>query len=161
MIHDAWLFVKFAFDGQFLFLMFTVSIIEAIWNIALFRYDWSWIPFVDNKGVYSVNEGMYKIRQDPFHVFKGLQTVFLLWMVWIYKNDYFCLSAYENIRINPTGSFEWILSILSLPVFIWLIYYGLGMFTWNYHIFLIRPKYWKQEIWKVFPLVIWTKWIKR
>ncbi len=133
--------IQVVFDWQIIAIMFVFALIEAIWNIALFRYSMSWLPF----GLKKFNESFEwtMLQQKPFHYFKGAQTVLSLWLIWIYIQDHLIL---------------W--QALIMPIIIWLIYYGLGMFTWNYHILLIRPKYWKQEIWKVFPLVIWTKWIK-
>jgi hypothetical protein len=150
----------FLFDWRFLLIMELFALIEAIWNISLFRWQWSWLPF----GYNTPNAQGYlgcKILQDPFHIFKGMQSILALWLIWIFYRQDFFFESLQQFHYNPTIGFVDFLLIFAMIPLIWLIYYGLGMFTWNYHIFLIKPEYWKQEIWRVFPLVIYKKWIRK
>ena len=151
--------IKAVFDWQFIAIMFVFALIESIWNINLFRSGWSWLPFtkINKSDIFEE-----KIHQNSFHLFKGTQTVLALWLIWILRAPSVVISVLNSLDFNvDVAIMDLLIMILLAPVFIWLVYYGLGMFTWLYHIILIKPSYWKQEIWKVFPFVIYTKWSKK
>lgn len=118
----------------FFFILIFSAVCEAIWNIALFRAPMSWLPMFDYPSV----EGFLNIRQTEFHLFKGFQITILLWFL-------------QLVMFQGQGV---LIGIVALPI-IWLVYYGI-LFPYLYHVLLIKPKYWRSEIERVFPF----NWLK-
>lgn len=145
-------YINYVIDTEFLIYMIFFSFIEALWNISLFRRRMSWIYITEP--IYDQRFIKYDIDQEGFHLLKGLQSIVALWLIWIWKHKEFFEIGINNMFLNGKIYFDWVLALGSIPIIIWIIYYGLGLFTWQYHIVFIKPKYWKTEIYKVFPFTL-------
>ena len=129
--------------GTYILVLYAISFLEALWNVALFRHHWSWFPFwgkskeFDNipekiASVYAseLNHTIF----DPFHIIKG---IFVITLVTGFMEN--IIPVIWIIRYWMPNSIEWVLIALYIGA-IWLLYYGI-FFRFNYHWLLMKPQY--------------------
>jgi len=124
----------------YLAVLYAISFVEALWNVALFRNEKTWFPLWDVKSEISpffreISFGFNSNRIfDPFHIIKGIFVITLI------------TGFMENIIPFIWIIRYWMPKYIELGVIvlyigaIWLLYYGI-FFRFNYHWLLMKPQY--------------------
>lgn len=132
--------------------IFLLCVLESIWNVALFRNTWTWLPFQRTFGDYSWGyERIYcHSKIDPFHLFKGAQSMVAVYFLLFFMNfrDIVSWIIVLHYRFNTSpdiGYRIFVFTVIGLAVLlalflIWFLYYSV-CFNLLYHVVWMRKVY--------------------